>query len=620
MSDRPYQLSYHQQLQRICGRGDHEVMRQMALIPGAVLHTGVGPKYYSFPVNRVTFLCLESIETVDAATDGYRATRVATMSLSNEQVYNIMSLVADKTPIDPSQLLMHQIEYIHMALTTPSVLNASDPGTGKTLMTLIMLYIWESKKAFVTAPPSVMAEWDLQHKLWFEKPHAANGGHTFSGKPLELMRVWKTGGNTVAIRKKAICALRDYEGKHIVISNYEVFTKLVSAVNTYQPDTIVFDESHNLKNPVARRTISALRDLPHIHSIQHIILNTGTPIGNHVGDLWSQLMIVNKDIVILDYNEFFNRYAVTKTVYGPGGVPMVVGRGTQLKKVVGCSDPSTLMRHVEPIYFRASKATCLNLPGKNYRVESIPMSKEASELYELVKNEGEYALGNALSLNGALVVNIRLQQIAGGHAAVFDEEGNKLEVRSLECNKIKWLREWASDHLIPYPSQRAIVWCRFNSELLRVSAMLKELLGSDSVFTAGGQTCTYKELERAKVDFNSRIHGSVQVIVGQIDYLCAGHNLQSGDVNIYFSPTWSYIKRAQSEDRTMRLGRSEPVDYIDLLSAHTIDEVVYEALQKKTSLALRMSPDTVSGRDFSSIDELDANMEEYLVARRLVRK
>jgi len=54
---------------------------------------------------------------------------------------------------------------------------------------------------------------------------------------------------------------------------------------------------------------------------------------------------------------------------------------------------------------------------------------------------------------------------------------------------------------------------------------------------------------------------------------------------IYYSNSYDLEIRLQSEDRAHRIGQTNKVTYIDLVSPNTIDEKILQALRSKIDIA-----------------------------------
>jgi SNF2 family DNA or RNA helicase len=64
-----------------------------------------------------------------------------------------------------------------------------------------------------------------------------------------------------------------------------------------------------------------------------------------------------------------------------------------------------------------------------------------------------------------------------------------------------------------------------------------------------------------------------------------GITLTAATTVIYYSNSYDLEIRLQSEDRAHRIGQTNKVTYVDLVSPETIDEKILQALQEKINLA-----------------------------------
>ncbi len=522
------------------------------------------------PATRLNAMTVEALAVPASVAEEYRQWRAEAMKPNPlwTEVLHHRVLLAKR------QLLGHQADFlaILMGSRARGILNASEQGTGKTCVGWLALQLWGAKRALIVCPKSLMWEWVREwRELW---------------GPLNAPI------NPIVLDKGSKCSrvewLETFRGRSdgqptAVILNYEMLAPMEKAIREYAPDAIVLDEVFRCKNPDAAVTKAAIRIAD---KADHVLALTGTPIANHIGDLWSQLRLLGKETMPESHTAFLHRYAILE--------PLQLGPRT-VWKPVGVSDPLGLMQRIEPVWYRATKAACLNLPPKQYREVRLTMRPETRELYEKIRKEGTAALGNSLSLDSEAVVGIRLHQLAGGFAPYYHPENDKAELSMLPCVKIDWLNQFAKDTLRDNPTTRCIVWAAYTAELERITATLRQLLGDERVQMCWGGSDN-AEIEGWKESFQSRSEGGVQVLVCQLQKMAYGHNLQATDINVYFSNNWSYVIRSQSEDRSHRNGRADAVQYIDLTLQQTVDEDILEALKHKADYAYRFCPDTSGSR------------------------
>ena len=544
----------------ICARGPEVATRQLARVPHAVERAG----FVMLPPSRANCLAAEAVGAVTAVTDSYRELRAREMSVDPR----VLEATLGRLPALERPLLPHQLEYISRALWQRAMFNGSEQGTGKTTPALALAAAWRVPRTLVLCTKTAAGEWAREAGELFSRPPftvvALNEGDT-RDRIRELERL--AGDNTPTL----------------VTVNWDVAHTLGQALLAYDPTCVICDESWRVKNRKTKAFDAVLPLARHAAYVQNL---AGTPVGNDVGDFFSQLRLLDESLTGSDYWDWVGRYAHV--------VPTRVTNAKTVLKIEGCLDPAGLMRLIEPVWFRASKAICLDLPPKRYERVALDLTPAVRELYRQVERDGMAALGDPLSLAPKAAVRVRLHQIAGGHLPRLDEDPTGQTLAELPCPKLAWVEQWVGDHLGGDPTVRLIVWCRYVAELHRVATRLRLALDcdEDQVAELWGPSSN-AHIDRVKASFNSRHPRGVRVIVAQVSKMCNTHNLQAGDYNIYFSNSWSYIERSQSEDRTDRYGRVGAVTYIDLLHRGTVDEDVLAALDRKEDLSAQVVPVTV---------------------------
>ena len=605
---RPYRLAYMGLTNEICVTGDPELVQQLLHWPGARYSGQVFSNgnlrwndgaYLAIPADRTAFMAVESLASPETVGDEYRHARNWYMQLDLSEIYQQwedFGIALGRT------LLPHQVEFCAFAMGRRGAFNASEQGTGKTTTGWIMMHAWRSRRILVVCPKSLINEWMGDYdKLFFVEPPV---------EPVPLR------DGSVRSRGTTIASYNQHHRPVAVLINYEVLERLEHAVSVFNPDTVIFDESWRIKSPSAAVTQTALRIAD---NCEHVLLLTGTAIGNDVGDLYTQLRAIDPRIQTFGrtlrqcHGDFLQRYGQFITIEMGRGSPI----HRQMPKCIGCADPPGLMQRISPYWYRATKATCLNIPPKQFHPPvRLELPEEIAQLYREVDEHGESALGAEMSLSDRRVVMLRMHQIAGGHIPTPvplmgnlapEEEVDDLAelLRSMAYRweqepiepwpKLEWLKQFAVDRLYGDPYVRVIVWARYNKEVDRITAALREILGQHRVAGITGAT-KERQLDAFKESFNSRHRDGYQVGVFQIKKMAFGHNLQAGDIHVRYSRDWSYIYESQSEDRSHRSGRDRAVDYYELQMRGTIDEDISRVLARRQNVATLVSPDTVGHR------------------------
>src|SRR5690606_9626370 len=105
-------------------------------------------------------------------------------------------------------------------------------------------------------------------------------------------------------RREQLAEYRKATGPRILIVNYEQVVSHLTELKAIHFDTAIFDEAHYLKNPKAKRTEACLE----LYSRRSFLL-TGTPMLNHVNELWALLHRIDP-LQYPKYHRFVNRYCV----------------------------------------------------------------------------------------------------------------------------------------------------------------------------------------------------------------------------------------------------------------------------------------------------------------------
>lgn len=583
MNSSPYKISYLKDddgTELICALGPQRAINRIVLAGGQVRRMPDNTKFAVIPASRTNAMIVESMGIPSFASPEYRSLRDRLMAVDSVAKSTWVARLepAIKPPISPAR---HQRDFCASFFDKRGMLNGSEQGTGKSLMAIMLQKAWGHKRNLVVTGKSLIWQWHGMFHEYLQEP----------GDPVPLE-------GTI---KSKVDALRGFGGMDTeltLIVNYEVLSHLLPAFTSlWRPEHVVFDESWRLDNPKADVTKAAYAI---VDMCKHVQLLNGSPFNQDGSRLWSQLRLLSdcRGEDMEPFADFRERYCEC--------IDMNLGRYS-IRKPIDVRDPAGLMQRIAPHFFRATKATSLDLPEKLKPVRvRVTMPSVASRLYRAVLTDGD-AVFNPMSLAGDRVSAIREAQVTSGYTRpVGSEEYSKITPGGLiDSGKLKWCTDYARDILLGDPTYRVIVWFRFNNSLFALAEELGKIIGAARVGCVTSAT-TSKQLEAMKLSFNSRDPEGIQVILGQQAKLAYGHNLQACDWNILYDHSWRYLERDQLEDRSHRMGRVGPVGYTELEAMFTdaegkvkptIDRKALEAFEKREDFATRFSPDTTSGLD-----------------------
>lgn len=322
---------------------------------------------------------------------------------------------------------------------------------------------------------------------------------------------------------------------------------------------MVIDESHNIKSGTAQRTKSAWK-LGELATYRRIL--TGTPISRNVADMWAQFKFLDERILGHRYFISFRNH-------------FCLMGGFEGRQIIGQKNIEELYQLIAPHSYRLTKKEALDLPEKIYIKRRYEMSEICAAHYQSLKNSFITQLDNGeiVDANNAITCLLRLQQVLCGFLP--NEEGEA--VTEFSNDRIQQMLE-----IIEQTEGQAVIWCRFTHDILRITKLLNENYGKGSaVCYYGGNVKERDESVEKFLNMGARFFVSNPSAGG------TGLNLQKSGCQtvIYYSNNFNYITRAQSEDRTHRIGMKGAVTYFDIVADKSIDGHILRNLRAKKSIS-----------------------------------
>lgn len=347
----------------------------------------------------------------------------------------------------------------------------------------------------------------------------------------------------------------------------------------------IVDEAHMISN---HKSIRSERIVSLGRKADYRAILTGTPITAGPMNLFMQFEFLDPNIIGLgDYYAFRNRYAIM-------GGPMIEVRGRKMAvEIIGYQNLEELIGLVEPYIFQVRKKDVLTeIPDKIYVRRKVPMAPEQIRIYKEIGKK-EYSWDDKqVKLKNVLEVMLRKQQVCGGFVATKDTTkkwNQKTEewvdqdfstmhpiFKDVEDNpKIKELRSVIEE----MGDDPGIIWCRFIPEMEAVAELLGRM-GKRFVQIDGSV-----ENARRKVMVDSFQSGGVDYVVANQQTAGVGLTMTRAKWVGYYSNTFSFTDRDQSEDRAHRLGQVNAVTYVDFVMGKTVDELVMRAVEEKKDMS-----------------------------------
>lgn len=334
----------------------------------------------------------------------------------------------------------------------------------------------------------------------------------------------------------------------------------------------IADESQRIKTPSAKRTIRAIASAKYA---QYRRILSGTPVPNKPFDIYSQLKFLRHDIWV---QEGFASYEAFKTFFGNWEQRLNGQTGQRFQSLVSYRNLDILHKIIDKYCSRVLKADVLDLPPKLYTKQYFEISPEQRKYYDQIRRDFIAEIEGGATSTAPLEITrlLRLQQIACDYLPVDDGEPYHIFKEEPRLKALKEVLEDIEDSVI--------IWARFQRDIDRI----KEALGDQCVVYDGRTSPEDRDLAKARFQ-----RGEVPYFLGNPAACGTGHTLHRAKTAIYYSNSFNFGHRLQSEDRNHRIGTQDRVLYIDLIAKGTVDEKIIWALRNKLNIASEVIGDKI---------------------------
>ena len=434
---------------------------------------------------------------------------------------------------------------------------ADDMGLGKTVQTLAFLQYLKSKDTL--------------------------DGPTLIIMPTSLIGNWK---NEIAKFTPELTVLELYgleradkfaeiHQHDIILTTYALAHRDVEKYEKEKFFYIILDEAQKIKNPKTKMALA----IKSLHA-QHRLALSGTPIENHLGELWSIFDFLMPGF--LDNLKFF------KSLYQ-----------NPIEKEHDVSRRELLNRKVAPFILRRTKeAVALELPSKTEIIKRAKFDKKQAALYENIrvtmeKKVREAIKGKGLSRSHITILDalLKLRQVCCDPSLLSLDAAKKVK----ESAKLELFLELMEE--LQLEGRKVLVFSQFTSMLSILETEIKKCKYSYTKLT--GST---RKRDEAIEAFTK---GDANIFLISLKAGGVGLNLVEADTVIHYDPWWNPAVENQATDRAYRIGQDKPVFVYKLIVENSIEEQILKLQEKKRVLQ-------------DSIYEGNANQEDKFNGEELV--
>jgi superfamily II DNA or RNA helicase len=431
---------------------------------------------------------------------------------------------------------------------------ADDMGVGKTAQVLAML---EARRpegkgpSLVVAPRSLLFNWRQE-----------------AGRFTPQLRVMEYSGIA-----RSTETFRDFD---LILTTYGTMVRDAPMLAEIEFDYLVLDEAQAIKN-----SSTASAKAARLLKGRHRLALSGTPVENHLGELWSLFEFLNPGML-----------GEAKALKLAGGLAQNPGEDSRL----------LLAQALRPfILRRTKKQVAKELPEKTEQTILCEFDDAQRKQYEELRSFYRSKLLNQVDRMGlnkskmhVLEALLRLRQ-AACHPGLLDQK--RIDEPS---PKLDTLMDQLSE--LRDEGHKALVFSQFTSLLAIVRRRLDEA-GTRYEYLDGSTTDRGAHVERFQNDASCGLF-LISLKAGGL-----GLNLTAADYVFLLDPWWNPAVEAQAIDRAHRIGQAKPVFAYRLITKGTVEERVLELQRTKRDLA-----DAILGEDNSLIRDLQREDLELLLS------
>ena len=416
---------------------------------------------------------------------------------------------------------------------------ADDMGLGKTVQTLAHILIEKEagrldKPALVIAPTSLMGNWQDE-----------------AARFAPDLRVLLLQG------KDRLQQFERIADSDLILTTYALLPRDEEKLREHDFHLVILDESHYIKNTRSKAAQSA-----GLLRARHRLCLSGTPLENHLGELWSQFHFLLPGL--LGDEKSFN---------------------TQFRHPIERQDDplrrQLLNRRIKPFLLRRTKDNVAKeLPPKTEMVRKVELTGPQRDLYETVRLAMDQKVREEIDKKGVarsqiviLEALLKLRQVCCDPRLVKSLPSSKKQ--GAGSAKLIDLMQMVEDLLDE--GRKILVFSQFTSML----ALIEEELEARDI--------PYALLTGETKDRSAQVaafqQGAVPVFLISLKAGGVGLNLTAADTVIHYDPWWNPAAENQATDRAWRIGQDKPVFVYKLIAKGTLEEKIQLLQQKKAELA-----------------------------------
>ncbi len=434
---------------------------------------------------------------------------------------------------------------------------ADDMGLGKTVQTLAHLDRLKYDKkllrpALVLAPTSLLYNWQNE------------------------ARQFAPNLNTIVVhgsaREKLWPEVNQYD---VIITSYPLLRRDWHHLADREFSLLVLDEAQMLKNPAAKTT-----QLTKQLKTQNRIALTGTPMENHLGELWSLF-----DILLPGYlgtqRGFHRLYR------------------KPIEQHADIDRQKSLSQRISPFLLRRKKSQVeLELPPKTEIVNTVTLHQDQQNLYETIRMAMHQKVQDAIRSQGLersqlviLDALLKLRQLCC-HPRLVKLQAAQIIKHSAKLEMLMTMLEEMQEE-----GRRVLLFSQFTQMLAIISQSLKDK-NIEHVTLTGSTRDRQPLIDKFQT-------GEIPVFLISLKAGGTGLNLTAADTVIHYDPWWNPAVENQATDRAHRIGQDKPVFVYRLICKDSVEEKIQQLQNRKKQLYEAILDNKAQSRLSFTMDDIE---------------
>jgi SWI/SNF-related matrix-associated actin-dependent regulator 1 of chromatin subfamily A len=435
------------------------------------------------------------------------------------------------------QMFPYQSKGVAYSLEKKRLIVGDQPGLGKTGQAIATMMGAKAKCILVICPATLRENWKREWKIWTDKEVMILTD--------KIKKTWPTYYNVgminvficnyESLKKFFVASINKPEGKPLRL-NHIIFN---DTINLF--DAVIIDESHRCKDGKTQQSKFCMGISK---GKEWVLCLTGTPVVNKPIDLIPQLHIIDRLSDFGGYKFFVDRYC--------GGW----SQASNLKELN--------FRMKKYCFYRREKTEVLkDLPDKMRSIMRVDITTKQE--YEKAENEFiDYLRENLNKTEGEITTALR------GETMVLMGILKQIAARGKVNDVIDHIQEVvdAGEKIVVFAWHKEIVY-----------ELKKALPGSVTLVGDDNMASRQKSVDSFQND------PKVQIILCNIKSGGVGITLTASSRVCFIELPWHSADAEQCEDRCHRIGQKDSVQCTYFLGHDTIDEYIYNIIEKKRKMA-----------------------------------